>query len=92
MTALLVMIMVGLASCVSSWGVWQLVRHNRARNGWYREQPDWWRRPIAGPGLRQSVRPIEDRPAAELVEIRDVRIIDQDRQVARRTRRRAVHA
>lgn len=43
-------------------------RHERA---WQR--PPWWSRPVDGPALRASLRPIDAPSGAEVATVRDVR-------------------
>lgn len=43
------------------------------RKQWRRDKPGWWDRPVAGPGLRNSVRSIDDQSPSLVTEQRDVR-------------------
>ena len=70
MTMLIVMIAVGLSSALVSWALWLMFDH---RQSWRDRQPSWWGRPVDGIGLRQSVRPIDERAQAEILEMRDPR-------------------
>ena len=38
-------------------------------------KPTWWQRPINGPGLRQSIRPICEPAPAQHLEAKDPRIV-----------------
>ena len=51
----------------------EIIRTERRRRQWRRERPAWWSRNVFGPGLRQSVRPIDERAQAEILQIRDPR-------------------
>jgi hypothetical protein len=53
----------------------EIIRTERRRRQWRRERPSWWSRNVFGPGLRQSVRPIDERAQAEILEMRDPRIV-----------------
>ena len=61
MTAIVILVAIGLASALVSYALWSMASHHRR---WREEQPSWWGQPIDGPGLRQSVRSIDDAPAA----------------------------
>jgi len=70
LAATIVMVIVGTLAIAAPW---LLLSH---RVNWSRHKgalPPWWDREIDGPGLRNSVRLIDEQPPAVMTEARDVR-------------------
>ena len=61
----------------------EIIRTERRRQQWRRERPAWWSRNVFGPGLRQSVRPIDERAQAEILQMRDPRLVNANRRAPR---------
>lgn len=63
----------------------EIVRTERRRARWRLERPVWWTRNVFGPGLRQSVRHIDERAQAEILEVFDPRVVRARRRTGART-------
>jgi len=64
----------GLCALLIGAALLAMVRHERAQRGKW-NTPDWWKRPVNGPGLRLSVRPLGDPASAEVTSISDPRVV-----------------
>lgn len=72
--------MIAAALCVAVLGFFALsglaivsmLRHQRT---WRTEQPTWWKRPIDSPGLRMSVRHVDDANPCEVISLTDPRMV-----------------
>lgn len=74
-----VVILAGIVAVFAIVGVTLLA--SRRDRDW--TPPEWWANKIDGPGLRQSIRTIDDRAPAELVEVRDPRVLRTGRRLRR---------
>lgn len=76
-------ILLGCSLAVLAWRA--MVRHEAKRLNW--DRPKWWQRPVDGPGLRLSVRPMGDPSQAEVHSVCDVRLLSGATRSPKRMRR-----
>lgn len=56
-------------------GIDRAFARRKATRAFRSELPEWWGNPIPPELIRQTVRPIEASPPAELVVVRDPRVV-----------------